>query len=171
MRIANRALLIVLLTAVPLGALAGPVKSADRAVTVGEFAVMLATARGDAPTFQASKVVEMMVQAGVPLPADPSLPLTERALADVLDFYGVKVTGVANRTVSPSKAEAVLLTMGSALSSTAAARPAPATLDDCLALGNTGQCIRCCRELGGTPNSCARLCSSIHKPSPSEPLP
>jgi hypothetical protein len=168
MRIAKRALLVIMMTAVPLAALAGPAKSADRVVTVGEFAIMLASARGEAPSLEASKAVQLMVQAGVPLPADPSQPLTERALADVLDFYGVKVTGTADRAVSQGKATAALLSVAGAAG---AAAPGPASLDDCLNRPNHGQCVVCCKEMGGRANTCAKFCFAINKPSPSEPLP
>jgi hypothetical protein len=174
MRIAKQALVLVLMTAVSLAAHAGQARSgkSDQAVTVGEFAVMLATARGGARALDAGKAVDSLVKAGVPLPADARQPLTEKVLSDVLDFYGINAKAGAGRTVSPAKAESALLLLGSAVGAASKAAPAPSvTLDDCLALSNHGQCVVCCKNLGGAPNSCAKMCFVINKPSPSEPLP
>lgn len=174
MRIARSALVLLLISAIPLAVHAGQAKSSspDRAVTVGEFAVMLVTARGKAPSLEAGKAVASLVRAGVPLPANAAQPLTERTLAEVLDFYGVNVKPGSERTVTTAKAESALLTMGSAVSASATGSPAPSvTLDDCVALSNHGHCVNCCKDLGGRANSCAKLCFAINKPSPSEPLP
>ena len=133
---------------------------------------MLATAKGGARALDAGKAVDSLVKAGVPLPADARQPLTEKTLSDVLDFYGVNVKPGSDRTVSPAKAESALLLMTSTASATSKAGPAPSvTLDDCLALANHGQCVVCCKNLGGTANTCAKQCFAINKPSPSEPLP
>lgn len=175
MRSVKRALVLVLMTAIPLAAHAGQAKSnaADRAVTVEEFAVMLATARGGVKGQDAGKAVELMVRAGVPLPADGRQPLTEKSLAEVLDFYGVNVKAGSDRAVTPAKAAAALLAVGGMLSATAkGAAPAPsASLDDCLVNANHGQCVNCCKVLLGSATSCAKFCFSINKPSASEPLP
>jgi hypothetical protein len=63
--------------------------------------------------------------------------------------------------------------MAAGLQSTAysAAAPAPESLSDCQALANHGQCVNCCKQLGGSPNTCAKDCFVINKPSASEPLP
>jgi len=44
-------------------------------------------------------------------------------------------------------------------------------VDTCFDEINHGQCMDCCKNLGGTSNTCANACMVINKPSASEPIP
>jgi hypothetical protein len=164
-----RALVLILMTAVPLAAFAGQSQSSDPAITVGKFAVMLNAATGGR-SLEAGKALEALTKAGVPLRGGLDQPLTERMLADVLAYYDVKASGAADRSVSEGKAKSALLLAGGSLASAASVAPAD-ELDICLQESNHGQCVNCCKSQGGSANSCAKVCFAINKPSPSEPLP
>lgn len=172
---------LALISAMPLAALAAEKAAAKKPATisVGEFAKMLAVTAANGRAVDTRAETEALVSRGVPL-GDLSAPLSERKLAQILDFYGVKVKATdSSLGVSARKAEAALALIGSAVSTGrgapetgASVAPAPQTLDDCAKLKNPGMCVNCCKDLGLAANSCHRTCYQIHKePSPSEPLP
>jgi hypothetical protein len=149
-------------------------KKSAAPVTVGDFAVMLAATTGKATALDGKSATEALVKAGVPL-GNPKATLSEEKLVEILGFYGVRVTTSSpQQAVSRAKAETVLQLVGGASrsgSGTAAiASVSPATMDDCLAEANHGQCEGCCKALGGLANGCAKFCNQI-KVSEGEPLP
>lgn len=179
MRISRGVPALVLIAAMPLAAFAGPAKSQpdsgkSRAVTVGDFAVMLAAATGSARSLEAGKAVESLARSGVPV-GDPRQILSEGKLVEILDYYGVKArTAAPGQAVSLGKAETALLAAGSSLGAAAAATSsAPdADIDVCLGERNHGQCTVCCKAFPGTTaTGCSHFCHQLNRKSPSEPLP
>ena len=173
-----RKILVVaaIITLMPLAVHAGQtkaeVKGKSSPITVGDFAVMLANVGQNQP-IDMRTAADSLVRTGVPL-GDLTAPLSERKLAEILDFYGVRATtGNADQGVSAGKADAALMLVGGALEASAAKSSSPgvSSLDDCLAASNHGRCVNCCKETGMKPNGCARLCFEINKQSASEPLP
>jgi hypothetical protein len=173
MRSSKWALVLALVVAVPLTAYAGVSKAKDQSVTAGDFAVLLAAATGKGRDLSAEAAVESLRKAGVPI-GDVKAVLNEKDLAAILDHYGVRtVTKDPGRVVSVGRAESALLAAGTQLASSATAAPGPdqSALDICLVEPNHGQCVNCCKGLGGKPTDCAKFCFAINKTSPSEPLP
>ena len=175
MTIRKSLLALVLTAAVPLAAMAAGQaqdKKGTTPLTVGDFAVMLAKSTGTGRDLQVKGATDALVKAGVPL-GNPKATLSEEKLAEILGFYGVKVTtSFPSQAVSQAKAGSALLLLGGSESS-AASSPAPglSTLEDCLVLDNIGSCTNCCKNLGGEANTCAKFCQQIKKGSIGEPLP
>jgi|SRR5262245_4812014 len=179
MRPTRRLLAVILIAAMPLAAFAaeqskGPKSSGP--LTVGDFSVMLAATTSRGPAVDAKSAHAALVKAGVPL-GNPKAVLSEQKLAEVLGYYGVRVTSSSpSQAVTLAKAELALHALGSALNSATAApagssSPAPeADFDVCLSEANHGQCVNCCKGFGGAANTCSRFCQQI-KISEGEPLP
>ena len=180
MRMRRQILALALVAVMPLALFAAERAAGTKAATlsVGDFAKMLAAASAGGRVHDTRATTEVLISKGVPL-GDLNAPLSERKLAQILDFYGVKVKSTGSmEAVSAGKAEAALVLLGGALgagrsaaSVNASPAPAPQSLSDCEALANHGQCVNCCKDLGFAANSCSRTCFSINKPSESEPLP
>jgi hypothetical protein len=184
MRISRLGLVLILIAAMPLAAFAaGPSRAknvAPSAFTVGDFAVMLAAVTEDGRGLEAGKAVEALAKSGVPL-GDPKLPLNERKMAEILKFYGVPAKSSSpDRLVSRARAESALLLVanrgpgkagGATEKASTPIAPEADELEICLSEENTGHCVNCCKDLGGTPKRCADFCYQIKKESPSEPLP
>lgn len=179
MKLSRAGLVLILVAAMPLAASAAEPSRAYRAaapLTVRDFAVMLAASTESGRGLEADKAVDALVKSGVPL-GDPGLPLSERKLAEILRFYGVQArTSSPDQLVSRAKARTALLAAGNSAASGgvgAAAKtgvlPADA-LDECLLEVNHGQCVGCCKDLGGTATNCAKFCHQINQ-SASEPQP
>jgi len=157
-----------------LAALQSKGQKSSAPLTVGDFAVMLAASTGKGSALEVKSATNALVKAGVPL-GNPKAVLNEEKLVEILGFYGVRVRSSSPlQTIDQAKAESALTLVGAALSSglstSASTSPTPATLDDCLAQSNHGQCEGCCKSLGGVPNTCAKFCNEI-KSSPGEPIP
>jgi hypothetical protein len=172
-------LLALLLTVIlPVTALAAGQaqgqKPSSSAITVGDFAVMLAATVGKGKALEPKSATDALVKAGVPL-GNPKAPLSEEKLTEILGFYGVRLSSSSpQQDVSRAKAQSALTlvsgALSSGLSSSAGTTPTPATLDDCLNEVNHGQCEGCCKTLGGTASTCAKFCQQI-KTSQGEPQP
>jgi len=170
-------LALILIATIPLAAQAAEKAQGQKSsapLTVGDFAVMLAATTGKGPALEVKGAAEALVKAGVPL-GNPKAVLTEEKLVEILGFYGVRVkSSTPRQSVSRSKADAALLLVAGTLSSVGTARAGsastPSTLNDCLAESNHGQCVGCCKLLGGDANGCANFCQQI-KVSEGEPLP
>ena len=175
MKISRPLLALVLMAAVPLAAFAaGQVqdKKGTSSVTVGDFAVMLARTTGTGRALDGKSATDALVKAGVPL-GNPKATLSEEKLAEILGFYGVRVTTTSpDQAVSQAKAGGALLLLGGSMTSAASTPgPGPSTLEDCLINANHGECTNCCKGLGGEANTCAKFCQQIMKGSVGEPLP
>lgn len=172
MRMRNLALVLVLVACVPLAATAGQTAAKDQVVTTGDFAVMLAAATGKGRDLGKDAAIDALRKAGVPL-GDSRAALSEKDLAAILVFYGAKaVTSSPDRGVTVARAETALLAASSFLTTASGSVSVnQSAADVCLSEPNTGQCVNCCKDLGGTTKSCTTLCIGIKKASPSEPLP
>jgi hypothetical protein len=177
MKISRPLLALVLTATVPMAALAAGQaqdKKSTAPLTVGDFAVMLATTTGNGRALEVKGATDTLVKAGVPL-GNPKAALSEGKLAEILGFYGVKVTTSSpGQSVGRAKAETALLLVGGSISASAAAGsvgPSPSSMDDCLVNANHGACTNCCKGLGVAANTCAKFCQQIMKGSPGEPLP
>ena len=141
--------------------------------TVAELASELARAAGGgAPAGDLGE--RLLRRAGVA--QTPNAALTEGAAAVMLRDLGIQAgTTRPASLVSREKMVALVRLAGehAELRSPAvsSSRVSPATLDDCLALRNHGECVNCCRGEGLSSSACAKECFAINKPSPSEPLP
>ncbi len=180
MRIRRKVLAFVVAASLPLAVLAATVATgtkAPKSLSVGDFAVMLASASGGARDLDAARAADSLVRSGVQL-GDLKATLTDGKLAEILRTYGLKVASSSpDSPVSRGKAEAALLLVNGApgqakgTASAASVAPGTQTLNDCLAQPNHGQCEVCCKGFGTTASQCARFCQQINKPSDSEPLP
>jgi len=175
MKISRSLLALALTAALPLAASAAGQaqdKKGTTPLTVGDFAVMLARTTGTGRALEGKSATEVLAKAGVPL-GNPQATLSEEKLAEVLGFYGVKVTTSSpDQGVSRAKAGNALLLLGGSMAS-AASSPGPglSTLEDCLVNANHGECTNCCKALGGEANTCSKFCQQIMKGSVGEPLP
>src|SRR5258706_5502381 len=147
-------------------------KKGTTPLTLGDFAVMLAKSTGTGRALEGKSATDALVKAGVPL-GNPKATLSEEKLAEILGFYGVRVTTSSpDQGVSRAKAENALLLLGGGTSSAATSPgPGPSTLEDCLVNANHGDCTNCCKNLGGEASTCAKFCQQIMKGSVGEPLP
>lgn len=175
MKISRPLLALVLMAAVPMAAMAAGQtqdKKGTAPLTVGDFAVMLAKTTGAGRALEGKSATDALTKAGVPL-GNPKATLSEEKLAEILGFYGVKVTTTSPaQAVSPAKAGSALLLLGGSMTSAASSPgPGPSTLEDCLVNANHGECTNCCKDLGGEANTCAKFCQQIMKGSVGEPLP
>jgi hypothetical protein len=175
MKISRPLLALVLMAAVPLAAIAAGQaqdKKGTSPVTVGDFAVMLARTTGTGRALDTKSATDALVKAGVPL-GNPKATLSEEKLAEILGFYGVKVTTTSpGQAVGQAKAGGALLLLGGSMTSAASTPgPGPSTLEDCLINANHGECTNCCKSLGGEAPTCAKFCQQIMKGSIGEPLP
>jgi len=174
MKISRSLLALALSAAVPLAAYgAGQAqdKKGTTPLTVGDFAVMLAKTTGTGRVLEGKSATEALVKAGVPL-GNPKATLSEEKLAEILGFYGVKVTTSSpDQGVSRAKAGSALLLLGGSMASAASSGPGLSTLEDCLVNANHGDCTNCCKALGGEAPTCAKFCQQIMKGSIGEPLP
>jgi len=179
MRPTRRLLAVILIAAMPLAAYAAEQAKGQKStspVTVGDFAVMLSAATSRGPAVDVKDAHAALVKAGVPL-GNPKAVLSEQKLAEVLGYYGLRVTSSSpSQPVTLAKAESALVMLGSALNSatvstagSSSAAPA-ADVDVCLSEANHGQCVNCCKGFGGAANTCSRFCQQI-KVSEGEPLP
>src|SRR3989442_7055666 len=176
MRNTRPLLALILIATMPLAAQAAGQaqgKKGPAPLKVGDFAVLLAATTGKGPALEVKSAAEALAKAGVPL-GNPKAVLSERKMVEILGFYGVRVkSSTPQQSVSRSKADAALRMIARSLSSVGTAKagsaPTPTTLDDCLAEINHGQCVGCCKSLGGDANGCASFCQQINV-SEGEPL-
>jgi hypothetical protein len=180
MRPTRRLLAVILIAAMPLAANAAEQAKGQKSagpITVGDFAVMLSATTSRGPAVDVKDAYAALVKAGVPL-GNPKAVLSEQKLAEVLGYYGIRVTSsLPSQPVTVAKAESALVRLGSALNSATASTagstssPGPAAdVDVCLSEANHGQCVNCCKGFGGLANTCSKFCQQI-KVSEGEPLP
>ena len=178
MRTLRKLLVPALVAALPLAAFAaaGGSEKASTRVTVGDFAVMLATAGATGAALDAQSAVKALAKTGVPL-GDPGATLNQRKLAEILDYYGVRATTqMPDADVGAGKAAAAAtLIVGTSgfMGTEMASGPglASSDIEVCLQEKNHGQCVNCCKDLGTRARACSRFCQQINQGSPSEPLP
>ena len=184
MRIQRKLLVLALASAVSLAAFAAgqpPAKDGKAArLSVGDFAVMLASGGKGGKAIEVNVAVASLVKAGVPL-GDAGATLSEGKLAEIMAFYGQRTTTSSpDREVSKGKAVAAAQLLAPALSRVTGATlntnssPLPPGAEQCTdpdVSKNHGSCVNCCKDLGGKPSSCSSLCFAINKPSADEPLP
>src|SRR5262245_61425940 len=119
MRNSRPLLALILIAAMPLTALAAGQangQKASKALTVGDFAVMLAASTGRGPALEVKGATDALVKAGVPL-GNPQATLSEEKLVEILGFYGVRMTTTSpQQGVNRGKAQAALTQLGAALS-------------------------------------------------------
>ena len=184
MRIQRKLLVLALASAVSLAAFAAgqaPAKDGKAArMSVGDFAVMLATGGKGGRTVEVKTAVDSLAKAGVPL-GNAGATLSEGKLAEIMAFYGLRTTTSSpDKEVSKGMAVAAAqmlapaLSRGTGATSGTSSSPLPPGAEQCTdpdVSKNHGSCVNCCKDLGGRANSCATLCFEINKPSASEPLP
>jgi len=106
-------------------------------------------------------------------------PLTEGRAVAILQIAGfAATTSSPGRLLTRDRADVLVAQFRSAL-----ARPASRTgstteksdptdtVDSCFDQKTHGQCMDCCKTLGGEASTCAKACMVINKPSASEPIP
>jgi hypothetical protein len=163
------ALIMMMLVAVAL-AFAANDRPATR-VTMGQFARDLAaTARASGGGAASGRI------AGIDFAAGGNTPLTEAGAMALLRQTGFQVSSSSpERTLTRQQADVLLGQFRSWMVAQnvngGAPKPVPSNLGDCLAEINHGQCVVCCKELGGSASTCSKACMVINKPSESEPLP
>jgi hypothetical protein len=184
MRIQRQLIVLALISAISLAAFAAAQSQGKDAkgkrVTVGDFAVMLASNAKGGERLEVNSAAEKLLKTGVPLGSDLNAPLSERKLAEILGYYGLQAkTSSPDQAVSRAKAEAaVALVSTSSDKLRLASGPDSATVPppalECIKPDisrNHGSCVNCCKDLGGSANACSQLCMAINKPSADEPLP
>lgn len=154
-------------------AFAAPDRPASKVTGVQLVQDLTGAARA-AGAIQASAMLQ-----SVSLGARLNAPITEAAAVALLKNLGVEATtSTPDRALSRQQADALVMKFRGSLAAPSASRgvaaghrPAPASMDDCLAEKNHGLCVECCLALGGGGSTCAKTCHVINKPSASEPLP
>jgi hypothetical protein len=152
----------------------------QRPVTIGQFAVKVSRAMGNASANQ-SVAVSSLKKLGVNLGTDLNASLTEGQAARIMSDLGLRVTTAhPDSAMTSGKADQLAGMAGSA--SVASLVPADFLIPPaCLQQRNRGQCDTCCTNylisINIDPNTtpaCARACKVIPPPgkqSPSEPVP
>jgi hypothetical protein len=159
-------------------AVAGTTAKAAK-TTVGDFAVQVATALGDA-TPDATKAAATLRSRGVNLSANLSATLTEGEAARIMADLGVAVVAPTDPStpVSTVKAAALAGMMTNAVTGHTVNDGLPT---QCLSSINRGNCQDCCKAATGCGdlvppapfqcNVCAKFCKNNVPPVPSDPEP
>lgn len=169
--------LSISLAIVVAGAIALAVAAPDRAgirITGDDLARELAAAARSAGATELSRA---LLQAGPG--ARASAPLTEGAAAALLRAAGFQATtSDPGRLLTRDKADVIvrqfqasLVLQGPRAGIETGRADVPGGVEACFQEKNHGQCVECCKALGGGASSCAKACFVINKPSPGEPLP
>ena len=149
-------------------------------ITVGQFAVKVSRAMGNASADQRA-AVSSLKKLGVNLGSDLGATLTEGQAARIMSDLGLRVvTAHPDSAMSSAKADQLAGMAGSV--SIASVVPADVTVPPaCLQQRNRGQCDTCCTNflisINIDPNTtpvCAKACKIVLPPgkqSPSEPQP
>jgi len=126
----------------------------------------------------ATEVSKRLVTLDLGMEADA--PLTEGRAVAILQKAGFPAaTSSPDRVLTRDKADVLVLQFRSALArpasgagSTAEKSDHPSdTVDSCFDQKTHGQCLDCCKALGGGASTCSKTCMVINKPSASEPIP
>lgn len=162
-------ILVILCALAP--ALAAPDKPSAK-ITGAEFARSLS---GAALAAGATDVSRRIMETDH---AKSGAPLTQAAAAALLRSGGFATTTAdPGRALTREQADILVRQFGASVasprvsSSANAGVPEGDALDACLQLDNHGQCVNCCKSLGGGASSCSKVCMAINKPSATEPLP
>ena len=165
---ASIALTVVLLSSIALG-----LSASGKSVTGADLARALSGAAQSAGVSGVSS--DALLRS---LGKGPNAPLTEAGAVALLKAAGFSATtNNPNRPLTPERASALVREFGNSLASrnvliTEAGKGAlPETIDDCYNESNHGQCVNCCKGMGGGASTCAKACMVINKPSGSEPQP
>jgi hypothetical protein len=149
---------------------------AATAMTVGDFATLLCNYGSSGSALSLAQSVDKLRRLGVPL-GDTRAPLTERKLASIMDFYGIRAkTSNPNSPVNIDLANAAASTIsltsyfiGGKEKIKGGVPPGSVTV--CLSETNHGQCVNCCKDQGTPAATCAQFCQDLNPPSGSEPMP
>jgi hypothetical protein len=165
--------------------------SSSSSMSVGDFAVMIASrvnpeaaAKGLTP----SSAVEVLGKSGVKVKSNLSSPLTEADATEIFSQFGITLQSMQPGSIlDRSKASALVGTFGDSLAakSDASSRltspgksSTPATtisvetaIQDCQALPKTKDCHTCCLNLGYAHKVCGPACGNGPKASGIEPTP
>jgi len=106
-------------------------------------------------------------------------PLTEGRAVAILQIAGfAATTSSPGRLLTRDRADVLVAQFRSALASFLCSPAATTeksdptdTVDSCFDQKTHGQCMDCCKTLGGEASTCAKACMVINKPSASEPIP
>jgi hypothetical protein len=174
----TKALLVLALCAGLAASVAVAGTSAKAAkTTVGDFAVQVSTALGDA-TPDAQKAAAALRSRGVNLSANLGATLTEGEAARILADLGVSVAAPADPSTPVSTVKAAVLA-GMMTNATGVRRQADSLPTQCLSSVDRGTCVDCCKAAtacGPPPaafdcNVCAKFCHNNVRPIPSDPEP
>jgi hypothetical protein len=166
------ALITIMLVAVAL-AFASSDRSRTR-VTVGDFVRdLMETARSSGAKAGSGRLV------GIDIAMSTNAPLTEAGAAALLKQTGFQASSSnPDRALNRQQADILLGQFRTwlvvhTLSTGASGRTQfPAnSVEECFQERNHGQCVDCCKSLGGSASTCSKACMVINKPSESEPLP
>jgi hypothetical protein len=174
----TKALLVLALCAGLTASIAVAGSSAKAAkTTVGDFAVQVATALGDA-TPDAQKAAATLRSRGVNLSANLGATLTEGEAARIMADLGVAVAAPSEPSTPVSTVKAAVLA-GMMTNATGARTQADGLPTQCLSSKNRGNCQDCCKAAtgcGAPPapfdcNTCSKFCKNNVPPVPSDPEP
>jgi hypothetical protein len=165
-------LAIIVMSAIAVG-FAGTGNPGGR-LTGSDFArelAVVATSAGDTELSRSLLQTDLGSAAGA--------QLTEGTAAILLKAAGISATtSNPDRVLTRDRADALVRQIKASLAP--APRGAavvlknagvPTDIERCLDEKNTGQCVDCCKEQGGSASTCAKACQVNSKPSSSEPLP
>ena len=149
---------------------------AATSMTVGDFATLLCNYGASGTLMSSAQAVDKLRRLGVPL-GDTKAPLTEKKLAAIMDFYGIRAktsnpNGLVNLNLANSAASTISLTsyfIGGQEKVRGGVPPGSVTV--CLSENNHGQCVNCCKDSGTPAATCAQFCQNLTPPSGSEPMP
>ena len=166
---ASIALIVIIVSSIALG-----MAASGKTVTGADLARALSSAAQSAGVSGVSS--QRLVGS---LGKNPNAPLTEAGAVALLKAAGFDATtSNPSRPLTQERADALVRQFSNSLAARASAVASngghaglPETVDDCFNESNHGQCVNCCKTMGGGASACAKACMVINKPSASEPLP
>jgi hypothetical protein len=167
----------VSLAVVVLAAIASTFAATDRSsprVSAGDLSRELSTAARSAG---AGGISERLSALAAGRGADSAL--TEAGAVTILQRVGfAATTSNPDRPLTRDRADALVRQFRAWAANSAGRGGAlsersdfPEGVDSCFDENNHGQCVACCKGMGGSASTCAKACMVINKPSASEPLP
>lgn len=172
----NNAKVPVSLAAVVLGAIVLTFAATERVVTRVTAGDLSRDLSAVARSVGAVAISERL--SGLAATGGEGAPLTEAGAVAMLNRAGFAAsTSNPTRPLTRDRADALVRqfrawAVGAASHGTSATTGVvPDDVETCFDETNHGQCVACCKALGGSASGCAKACFVINKPSPSEPLP
>lgn len=185
--IRGRLLVIAVVTGLVFSAAALSMAAGN--LTVGDFAVMVASrVSPNSPQLTPAAAAEILKKNGIRVPTELSSPLTEAEVVDLFSQFGITIQAAhPSNQMDRSKAQALVGTFGDTLEARSSGANVKTSsqgktsaltsvtlesdLTPCQDLPRTKDCHTCCKALGYANKVCGQACSGGPKASAYEPTP